>query len=146
LFDDFADELSNERQPRALIILVGAQIDELLREILIASLLEAKEYPKKDEPLDVEAPLSTFSSRIKMVYRLGIIDEPLQRVLDKFRDLRNNAAHWIAFGIAETSLKDRLSEFQRVMKSRRAYRLTVRKFFGGRNDLSSFEELQPALL
>lgn len=131
-FDDFADELMAERQPRALVILASAKIDAQLR-----SILEIFLYPKAgnekdpDELFDGDTPLSSFSSKIKMTRRLGLIDADLYHTLDLLRKIRNQAAHWVSFGVATTPLRDQLNHLQKLVASRRSYKLTVERFFAG---------------
>jgi hypothetical protein len=145
-FDEFADELLEERQPRALIILASAQIDTQLRQLLEAFLWPKRNKAKDpDELLDGESPLSTFSSRIKIAARLGIIDIPLANTLDGLRGMRNQAAHWISFGVADSPLREQLKHLHSLVVQRRSYRLTVSKFFpGGPSD--DMESLQAVLL
>ena len=46
-----------------------------------------------DELLDGDAPLSTFSVKINLVYRLGLIDAEFARALHLIRRIRNSFAH-----------------------------------------------------
>ncbi len=145
-FDEFADGLLVERQPRALVILASAQIDTQLRNVLEAFFWQkVGKSNGPDELFDGESPLSTFSSRIKVSRRLGLIDDSLANALDKLRELRNQAAHWISFGIAEAPLRDQLKHLKMLITPRRSYRLTVSKFFGN-EQLSELESLQAVLL
>ena len=145
-FDQFADELLAERQPRALVILASAQIDTQLRNVIEGFLWPKPGKPKgADELFDGDSPLSTFSSRIKVALRLGIIDERLADALDKLRDVRNQAAHWISFGVAESPLRDQLKHLRALITGRRSYRLTVAKFFNS-EPLNDLESLQAVLL
>ena len=145
-FDEFADELLAERQSRALVILASAQIDTQLRQMLEKFLWPKRSKPKDaDELLDGEGPLSTFSSRIRMSLRLGIIDAPLATTLDTLRELRNQAAHWISFGVADSPLRDQIRHLQTLVIHRKSYRLTVSKFSLG-GSLNDLESLQAVLL
>lgn len=145
-FDEFADELLAEHQPRALVILASAQIDTQLRNALAAFLWPKAGKPNDpDELFDGESPLATFSSRIKVSLRLGLIDDRLANALDKLRDVRNQAAHWISFGVADAPLRDQLKHLQKLIAGRRSYRLTVSKFFAN-EQLSELESLQAMLL
>ena len=145
-FDEFADELLAESQPRALVILASAKIDTQLREVLEGFLWpKAGTVKDSDELFDGDGPLSTFSSRIKMALRLGIIDESFANALDKLRDIRNKAAHWISFGVAEAPLRDQLKNLQSLVAGRRSYKLTVSRFFT-EGKLNDFESLQAILL
>lgn len=145
-FEEFADDLLAERQARALVILASAHIDTQLRNVIEAFLLKRPSKMKdSDELFDGDSPLSTFSSRIKIARRLGLVDDPLATILDKLREVRNQAAHWIYFGISDAPLSDQLKHLQTLIIQRRSYRLTVKKFFGSQQ-LSEFESLQAVLL
>src|SRR5262245_52021169 len=105
-FDEFADELMQERQPRALVILASAQIDYQIRSLLEEFLWPKASKPSApDELFDGDNPLSSFSSRIKMCRRLGLLDDRLAGALHNLREIRNQAAHWISFGVADAPLK-----------------------------------------
>lgn len=144
-FDEFAEELLSEKQPRALVILVSAKIDVQLRLLIEAHLLpKFTKANEDDELLDGTNPLSTFSSRIKICRRLGLIDGSLAGAIDKLREIRNLAAHWISFGIAD-SPRSLLRHLRSIVETRRAYKLTVERFFNS-GELDEFESLQAALL
>jgi len=119
-----------EKQPRALVILAAAKIDTQLRSLLEAFLLTKKAKPKDaDELLDGENPLSTLSARTKICHRLGLIDSALADALDRLRDIRNQAAHWISFGVSDAPLRDQCKHLKSLIASRRSYKLTVDRFF-----------------
>jgi hypothetical protein len=145
-FDEFADELLAEQQPRALVILASSQIDIQLRN-LIESFFWPKTSKTKDpdELLDGDTPLSTFSSRIKLCARLGLIDTALMNALNQLRTIRNMAAHWTVFGISESPLKEELRKFKALITARTSYQLTVDKFYGD-DPLSDFQSFQACLL
>ncbi len=144
--EDFADELMSERQPRALVIVAGTYYEKILWELIEAFLQEkAAKLQEKDELLSSNI-LHTFSTRIKMCYRLGIIDESLRHTLDKFREVRNTAAHWKPLAESDMSFRNQLSFLETLIVTRRSYDLTTSKFFGGRGDLNEHERLQAILL
>jgi hypothetical protein len=89
-FCAFADEFKNESD-RAAVILGAAKIDLILHEILRRFLVATP--TGQDELLDGDAPLATFSSRINIVYRLGLIDAGFTRALHLIRRIRNAFAH-----------------------------------------------------
>ena len=145
-FEEFADELLAERQPRALVILASAQIDNQLRNLIeLFFRPKAAKAKDSDELLDGDTPLATFSSRIKISYRLGIIDLPLAQTLHKVRDIRNKAAHMIMFGVADSPLRELLKVLNGLVTSRRSYQLTVKRFFGD-DELNDMQTLQAMLL
>ncbi len=78
LFDAFAEDLLSERSPRLLVIVGASKVDNLLLGILAAYLLPKRAKAKdQDELLEGDRPLATLSARIKICYRLGLIDESL---------------------------------------------------------------------
>lgn len=84
--EDFAKE-----SDRAAVIVGAARIDEALCQMLVAFLLPSTS--SSDELLDNDRPLGTFSSRIHLCYRLGLIDADLARALHLIRKIRNGFAH-----------------------------------------------------
>ena len=80
-------------EDRATVILVAAKLDLLLYQILQKHLIPVP--GSKDELLENDGPLSTFSAKINMTYRLGLIDNLFSRSLHLIRKIRNNFAHEI---------------------------------------------------
>jgi DNA-binding MltR family transcriptional regulator len=78
---------------RSAIIVGASQIDIELTKLL-SKVLKPK-VGKKDELLEDDNPLSTFSSKINMAYRLGLIDEDLKRMLNLFKKIRNDMSHHV---------------------------------------------------
>lgn len=61
-------------------------------ELILKSFLVEDE--KNDEQVfEGNGPLSTFSSKIKLTYRLGLISREEARTLDQIRNIRNRFAH-----------------------------------------------------
>lgn len=149
-FDEFVDELLEEHQPRAIVILASAHIDMQLRNAIedffhpLPGDLSKKEA-ERYELFDGDTPLSTFSSRIKIALRLGLIDTSLTRLLNEVREIRNKAAHWITFGVMEPPLRDQLKLLYGNTIQRESYSLVVKKYFDGKS-LNEFERLQALLL
>jgi DNA-binding MltR family transcriptional regulator len=90
LMNEITNEIK-ESNDRACIILASSFIDELLRNIL-------DEYLLKDDKSDKEifqnfGPLSSFSAKIKMCYRLGLISKREFTQIETFRKIRNKFAH-----------------------------------------------------
>ena len=83
LFDTFAEDLLSEQAARPLIIIGASKVDHLLLEVLRRFLLpKIGKVKEPDELLEGDTPLATFSARIKMCRRLGLIDETLYLTLD----------------------------------------------------------------
>lgn len=146
LFDAFAEDLQAERNARPLVIIGASKVDHLLSETLRTFLLPKIAKPKdQDELLDGDGPLATFSVRIKLCRRLGLIDETLYLALERLRALRNFSAHSISFDYAKSPVREHLAELKRQIASRRSYRWTKERYFDS-PALQPIEELQCLLL
>lgn len=132
IFDDFADLFQAERAPRPMFILGGAKIDSLLSEILTSYLLpKSASANQQDELLDGDSPLGTFSSRIKICHRLGLIDKTLYKTLDKLRIIRNICAHDLTVECSISPMREHLADLRRMVTVRKSYRLTKSRYFDG---------------
>jgi hypothetical protein len=98
-----------------------------------------------DELLEQDGPLGTFSARIKLCRRLGLIDGSLYIALERLRILRNLSAHSVEFDAATSPVKDHLSVFRANITSRVSYTLTKQRFFDA-GSLQPIEECQCFLL
>ena len=146
LFDAFADDLLREVAPRPLVIIGAAKADDLLLQILSRYLLPKRASPKdQDELLEGDRPVATFSARIKLTYRLGIIENTLYVALEQLRALRNLSAHSIAFNIVKSQTREFLHELRKSIIHRRSFRLTKERYFDGAH-FTAMEELQCLLL
>jgi hypothetical protein len=145
-FDDFADDFLGERTPRLIIIVGASKVDALLYNILAAYLLPKRaKSNEQDELLEGDRPLGTFSSRIKMCYRLAIVDESLYSILETLRSMRNASAHAIAFDAGTSPLREHIAELRRRVEPRSSYKWTRERYFVTPS-LSKTEELQCLLL
>ena len=92
--DDFIRfyNLISVESDRGAVLVSAALLDEGLQNLIQAKLISST---KEKDPLfhGAIAPLGTFSSRIEMALRLGLIDESLNSILNTFRRLRNDFAH-----------------------------------------------------
>ncbi|WP_051234787.1 hypothetical protein [Marinimicrobium agarilyticum] len=77
---------------RAAAIVGASYLDELLREILLEYLVEDTTKNNK-ELFSGNGPLSSFSSRINLSYRFGVISEIERKLLHGIRGIRNEFAH-----------------------------------------------------
>ena len=76
---------------RSVGVLLGAELDVLLEKLLHHALLPKN---KKSNPLlEHDGPLATFSSRIELCYRMGLISEDWHHDLQTIRKIRNEFAH-----------------------------------------------------
>lgn len=146
LFDSFADELLVERNARPLLIVGASKIDHLLMEILRGFLLpKLSKGKEQDELLEGDSPLGTFSSRIKLCRRLGLIDETLYSSLERLRAIRNLSAHSVSFDYMGSPIRDRIADFRVHISKRRSFALTRTRYFGPET-LNPIEDLQCMLL
>lgn len=89
---NFMNDFINETD-RAAVIVGTAKVDYLLSKILENYLIPVT---SNDDLLENDSPLSTFSARIKISYRLGLIDIQFARTLNMLRKIRNDFAHNIS--------------------------------------------------
>ena len=116
LFDDFAEDLLSERSVRPLIIIGVAKIEQLLLGMLNTFLLPKRVKAKEqDELLEGDTPLGTFSARIKICHRLGLIDETLCATLELLRKIRNLCAHSVSFDHTKSPVREHLTEEELVI-------------------------------
>jgi DNA-binding MltR family transcriptional regulator len=131
---------------RPLIIVGAAKIDQLLTEILRQYLLpKFAKVKEQDELLEGDNPLTTFSSRIKICCRLGLLEDRLFATLNRLRLIRNLCAHQINFDASKSPIREHLNEFYAQIASRPAFKLTKERFFNT-SELSDTERLQCSLL
>lgn len=106
-FIEFLSEFVKESD-RAAVILGAAKIDSLLGKILEKYLLPCP--GSSDDLLEGDSPLSTFSARIRVCHRLGLIDDSLAKMLQTFRKLRNGFAHDVTHStLSMGSARDRVN-------------------------------------
>jgi DNA-binding MltR family transcriptional regulator len=89
--EDLVKALSEESM-RGKILILTTQIDDLLQEMLKRVLKPARRK-NDDELFRPLGPLDSFSSRVAMAYRLGLICESDADALDLLRKIRNDCAH-----------------------------------------------------
>ncbi|HVL12338.1 MAG TPA: hypothetical protein VM529_07225 [Gemmata sp.] len=105
---------------RAAVVLGASMIDEQLKTLLSNTLLPSRD--KQDDLLEGDRPLATFSARIRVAYRLGLISADLAQSLDIIRTLRNVFAHKIKTGSLKTvPHKDRVAELIRPLLGGKGY-------------------------
>lgn len=93
-WQNFYDEFQNE-SPGAAAIVASSFIDEWLRKLLFDSMVDDKKLVNELLGGDKDAPLSTFSARIKAAYCLGLISKEQYQDLNTIKNIRNYFAHGI---------------------------------------------------
>ncbi|HTD41106.1 MAG TPA: MltR family transcriptional regulator [Mucilaginibacter sp.] len=143
-FDSFVEDLLGEKIARPLIIVAASKIEDLLYLILAKYFLNPRKAGD-DDLLNGDNPLSTFSARIKICYRLGIMNKDLFDILDKVRKVRNLCAHSIEFNVQKSPVREHLLELRKCVQQRSSFILAKERYFNNKFD-SSFRELQCALI
>lgn len=87
---DFRIALTSESD-RGCALFAASYLEKALSDLLYVSFIEDEKI--EQDLFDGTAPLSTFSSRIKLAYYTGQISSSVRRDLDKIREIRNHFAH-----------------------------------------------------
>ncbi|MEM9420536.1 MAG: hypothetical protein AAGA25_16020 [Planctomycetota bacterium] len=114
-FDLLHDQFDLETD-RAAVILAASILDDLLKTVLSNRLVvNASGHDTLfDGP---NAPLGSFSSRIELSYRTGVVSSTFARDLHLIRKIRNEFAHAIAgCDFKEPRVQNRISELIRGHK------------------------------
>lgn len=112
---NFLLEQFKKESDRAAVILVASMIDELLG-ILLKSYLVA--IPSADDALfdNATSPLATFSAKVDISYRIGLISGKFARDIHIVRKIRNSFAHDIyGCSFENGSVKSRIKELEKSM-------------------------------
>ncbi len=142
-FDEFAEEFLMETSERIIVIICASKLDDILFSNLNKYFL--KKISSKDELLEGDQPLSTFSSRIKINYRLGLIDKSFYYLLEQIRAIRNKSAHNVSFNITKPPFKDHIHNIRKGLEGRKSYQLTKQRYFNDEIN-NSLKELKCLLL
>jgi len=121
----FMADLVTEGSERSAVIVGAAQLDTVLEQFLISVL-----QPGDDKKLfDANGPLGNTNSKIIIAYRLGIIDDDVERALQLVRRIRNDFAHSLETAtLSEGKQRDRLNELVKLCEGN-AYYPGVRRDF-----------------
>lgn len=101
------EELEKSSSDRSCVIVAAAYIDELLGYLFRYFLTSPSSEKEDKELFPGYGPLSSFSSKILLSYRLGLISNYEYRTLQIIRKIRNLFAHDIS--------KDSLLEFKDML-------------------------------
>lgn len=126
-FDLYVEDLLDEKSGRSTIIIGASQVDELLYSLLAKFLLDPG--AKKDELLEGDNPLSTFSAKIKVCKRLGLYSVDFEQQLNLIRKIRNDCAHQVKVDINKAPMKDRIDTLHKLMKNKESYELVISRYF-----------------
>lgn len=127
-FRSFVNEFKNESD-RAAVILGAAKLDVLLYQLLQSFLRPSTS--KSDDLLDGDSPLATFSSKITISHRLGLIDDTFCKSLHLIRKIRNSFAHEISgISLDSGSHRDRIKELIQPLSKNDAFEYLHETYFG----------------
>jgi hypothetical protein len=132
----FLIELSAEGERSAIVM--GASRLEVELENLIKGFMNHN--PDGDDNLfDIDKPLGTFSAKISLAYRLGLIDSKIEHTLQMIRKTRNDFAHACSkIDIASSPHKERIAEMENSAK--------ISPHYSGLHELLSGDIKNPILL
>ena len=102
-FIEIIEELRRVEGNERAIILTTCGYCELLVEALIV------EHCKNQSRIKQDSRSYPYSSRLVILNELGIIDDSLFKALDRFRDLRNRAAHYAILKVTGDDKKNFLT-------------------------------------
>jgi hypothetical protein len=97
VLEPLLDEFKSQSD-RIAVIVGAAQLDALLADLLAAFMLDGPKATARDADalLGQDKPLGSFSARIKVAYRLGLIGRQFAETLDLIRKIRNDFAHKVS--------------------------------------------------
>lgn len=76
---------------RGVAVVIASLLDEILKEVLQNFLIKDDKNDK--EIFEGNGPLSSFSSKITLCYRLGLISQYEFKIINTIRAIRNDFAH-----------------------------------------------------
>src|SRR5438046_1098059 len=107
------DLLRESGSNRALVLMGGTRLDFELEETIKAKLAWNPEG--QDNLFDPDRPLGTFSAKINLAHRLGVIDGEFHSAVQIVRRIRNDFAHSIAhMRLQHIPHKDRIDQLVRL--------------------------------
>lgn len=119
-FRAFVEEFKDESD-RAIVVITAARLDYLLYCILQKYLVP--NTSTTDDFFENQGPGATFSNKIMLAYRLGLIDKDMARSLNLVRRVRNDFAHEASgCSLDKGSYKDRVKALIAPYKKLPLYR------------------------
>lgn len=109
---NFLVEQFSKESDRAAVILVSSLLDELIGSLLKSYFIP---NPNSEDSLfsNATSPLSNFSSKIDLAFRLGLISSKFARDLHIVRKIRNSFAHDLYnCNFNNGSVKSRINELE----------------------------------
>lgn len=106
--------LIEKESDRGAVILATSILDIHLKEIIIAKLIDSDNVKRDELFSGPYAPLHTFSSKIEMAYRLGLISSAVKKQLKSLKAIRNDFAH--SLSSASFSVEPTSSQFRDILE------------------------------
>jgi DNA-binding MltR family transcriptional regulator len=130
-WDDVLQSEVAKETDRAAVILTASLFDNALTQLLRITLVVSPS--SSDELLDgANAPLGTFSAKINICYRIGLISKKMARDLHLIRSIRNQFAHNVSgCSFNESGVRDRILEIAKSSGSIERDRETRKGFPDG---------------
>jgi hypothetical protein len=126
-FIEFVGEFKNETD-RSAVIVGTAKLDLLMYQLLSSYFLPCTS--RNDDLLDGDSPLGTFSSRITVAHRLGLIDGLLCKALNTIRKIRNSFAHELRGATLDSGAhRDRIRELVGPLTDNETFKHFMQHFF-----------------
>lgn len=96
-----------DESDRGAVLIAASMLDVALENLLKKKLVDSE---KRSDPIfENNGSLGTFSSKIEMSYRLGLISKQQKLMFNTFRQLRNEFAHSsIPLTLSDNAIRDRL--------------------------------------
>jgi DNA-binding MltR family transcriptional regulator len=111
---NFITGLAKEGE-RALVIGGAARLDVALERLLKS--VTRHTAGGRDDLFDPERPLGTFSAKIALAYRLGLLEDHVEKALHLVRKVRNDFAHATTkVNLSESAHQNRLSEITKCVR------------------------------
>ncbi|WP_215396146.1 hypothetical protein [Rheinheimera oceanensis] len=93
---------------RGAVLIAAAMLELGLEKLLVAKLVEST--VKRDPIFENNGALGTFSAKIEMSYRLGLITKKQSVMFNIFRRIRNEFAHNVSsISLSDSDIRDRLN-------------------------------------
>lgn len=119
--------LTREEDERGLALSVAAFSEDLLGRLLLAYLRDSKSASELVDGFN--APLGTFSARIKAGHAFGLLSDEQHRDLEITRKIRNEFAHnWEGCSFERQNIKDWISSMSNSRISKDVPSSTKSKF------------------
>ena len=114
-FNRYLDAVQKE-SPRGQLLILTSMIDESIKELLQGFFKPLRGSKRDGDKLFASmGPLSSFSARIEMAYRVGLISKDSADCYDILRKLRNECAHETGhFSFAIKKYAERFKLFQKL--------------------------------